>query len=66
MHYFLYARKSTDVEDKQVMSIEGQLSELRSLAKNEGLEIADEFVEKRTAKMPGRSIFSEMYSVVSF
>src|SRR3989338_1076644 len=60
MHYFLYARKSTDVEDKQVMSIEGQLSELRTLAKSEGLEIADEFVEKRTAKMPGRPIFNEM------
>mgnify|MGYP001566592570 FL=1 len=56
MKYFLYARKSTDVEDKQVMSIEGQLSELRALAKAEGLEIADEFVEKRTAKMPGRCI----------
>ena len=60
MNYFLYARKSTDVEDKQVMSIEGQLAELRSLAKSEGLEIADEFVEKRTAKMPGRPIFNEM------
>ncbi len=60
MKYFLYARKSTDVEDKQVMSIEAQLSELRSLAKSENLEIIDEFVEKRTAKMPGRPVFNEM------
>ncbi len=60
MSYFLYARKSTDVEDKQVLSIEGQLAELRSLAKSEGLEIAAEFVEKRTAKMPGRPVFNEM------
>src|SRR3989344_9442684 len=58
--YFLYARKSTDVEDKQVLSIEAQLNELRSLAKRDGLEIAAEFVEKRTAKMPGRPIFNEM------
>lgn len=58
--YFLYARKSTDVEDKQVLSIEAQLFELRSLAKKEGLEIKEEFVEKRTAKMPGRPIFNEM------
>ncbi|MDP2676955.1 MAG: recombinase family protein [bacterium] len=61
MHqYFLYARKSTDVEDKQVLSIEGQLGELRSLAKSEGLEVAAEFIEKRTAKMPGRPVFNEM------
>ncbi len=60
MRYFLYARKSTDVEDKQVLSIEAQLAELRSLAKNEKLEIVAEFVEKRSAKMPGRPVFNEM------
>ena len=58
--YFLYARKSTDVEDKQVLSIEAQLAELRTLAKSEGLEIAAEFVEKRSAKMTGRPIFNDM------
>ncbi len=60
--YFLYARKSTDVEDKQVLSIEAQLSELRSLAKREGLEIAEEFVEKKSAKIPGRLLFNDMMS----
>ena len=60
MKYFLYARKSTDVEDKQVLSIEAQLVELRALARREGLEIAEEFVEKRSAKMPGRPIFGDM------
>ena len=60
MRYFLYARKSTDVEDKQVLSIEAQLAELRALAKRDGLEIAEEFVEKRSAKMPGRPGFEEM------
>ena len=58
--YFLYARKSTDVEDKQVLSIEAQLSELRSLAQREGLEIAAEFIEKQSAKTPGRPHFNEM------
>ncbi|TSC85863.1 MAG: recombinase [Parcubacteria group bacterium Gr01-1014_8] len=60
MRYFLYARKSTDVEDKQVMSIEGQLVELRALAKRDGLEIAEEFIEKRSAKIPGRPVFEDM------
>ena len=58
--YFLYARKSTDVEDKQVRSIEDQLAVLRALAKTEGLTIAEEFVEKQSAKLPGRPIFDEM------
>ena len=60
MKYFLYARKSTDVEDKQVLSIEAQLAELRALARENNLEIAAEFVEKQSAKMPGRPIFNDM------
>jgi site-specific DNA recombinase len=60
MRYFLYARKSTDVEDKQILSIEAQLAELRELAKRENLNIADEFIEKRSAKIPGRPVFNEM------
>src|SRR3989344_5589420 len=57
---FLYARKSTDVEDKQVLSIEAQLQELRDFAKRENLEIVCEFVEKQSAKAPGRPIFNDM------
>src|SRR3990167_1763336 len=58
--FFLYARKSTDVEDKQVLSIEAQLTELRDYAKRENLNIALEFIEKQSAKIPGRPIFNEM------
>jgi site-specific DNA recombinase len=58
--FFLYARKSTDVEDKQVLSIEAQLTELRDYAKRENLNIAQEFIEKQSAKIPGRPIFNEM------
>lgn len=58
--YILYARKSTDVEDKQVLSIEAQLVELRAYAKNENLTIIDELVEKQSAKTPGRPVFGDM------
>ncbi|OGG40247.1 hypothetical protein A2118_03770 [Candidatus Kaiserbacteria bacterium GWA2_50_9] len=61
MHkYFLYARKSTDVEDKQILSIDAQLAELHTLAKREQLNVVEVFVEKRSAKMPGRPMFGEM------
>ena len=58
--FFLYARKSTDVEDKQVLSIEAQLQELRDYAKRENLNIAHEYIEKQSAKIPGRPIFNDM------
>ncbi len=58
--YYLYARKSTDVEDKQVLSIEAQLAELREYAKKENLNISAEFVEKQSAKAPGRPVFAKM------
>ncbi len=58
--FFLYARKSTDVEDKQVRSIEDQITELRAFAKTEGLNIIEELVEKQSAKIPGRPIFNAM------
>ena len=60
MRYFLYARKSTDDEDRQILSIEGQLVELREYAKRENLSVIKEFVEAKTAKAPGRLIFNDM------
>src|SRR3989344_542628 len=58
--FFLYARKSTDVEDKQVLSIDAQLTELRSFAREQGLDVIEEFIEKQSAKVPGRPIFGQM------
>ena len=58
--YFLYCRKSTDEEERQVLSIEAQLAELREFAKAEKLEIVDSLCESKTAKEPGRTKFGEM------
>ena len=60
LNYFLYARKSTDVEDKQILSIEAQLAELREIAKRDNLNVVEEFVEKKSAEKPGRPMFGEM------
>ena len=62
MSFFLYARKSTDEPDRQILSIEAQLTELREFAVKEHLEIVREFVESQTAKEPGRPIFNDMIS----
>jgi DNA invertase Pin-like site-specific DNA recombinase len=58
--YYLYARKSTDDEDRQILSIESQLNELREYAQRENLFVMEEFVETKTAKQPGRPIFDLM------
>ena len=58
--FFIYARKSTDSEDRQIRSIADQLSELQELAKKENIEVVDTLVEKQTAKKPGRPVFAEM------
>ncbi len=64
MKYFLYARKSTDEPDRQLLSIEAQLAELREFARKEFIRIIDEFTESRTAKEPGRPVFSEMMDLL--
>jgi site-specific DNA recombinase len=62
--FYIYARKSTDVEDKQVLSIEAQLVELREFAKREGLSIATEFIEKKSAKTTGRPVFGKLLAEI--
>lgn len=58
--YFLYARKSSESEDKQMASIESQIDELNKIAKENRLEIIEVFKESMSAKKPGRPIFSQM------
>src|SRR3990167_5081799 len=58
--YFLYARKSSESEDRQVASIESQLDELKKLTAREGLAITDTLWESKSAKAPGRIVFNQM------
>jgi len=60
MRYFIYARKSTDDEDRQVLSIEAQLKEAREYAQRENLIVVKEIIEAKTAKKPGRPLFNDM------
>ncbi|MCB9834738.1 recombinase family protein [Candidatus Nomurabacteria bacterium] len=48
--YIIYVRKSTDVEDKQVLSVEAQIVELRKYAADNNLYIVDTVIEKSPPK----------------
>jgi DNA invertase Pin-like site-specific DNA recombinase len=59
--YCLYARKSTEQEDKQVLSIDSQIKEMEKLAATEGLEIVVRKQESHSAKEAGqRPVFNEI------
>jgi site-specific DNA recombinase len=60
MKYFIYARKSSEEEDRQILSIDAQLRELKEFALQNELLIVKEFTEAMTAKAPGRPIFNQM------
>ncbi len=62
MRYVIYARKSTEEDDRQVLSIEAQITELQEFAAREKLSIVASFQEAKTAKEPGRMKFAEMVS----
>jgi DNA invertase Pin-like site-specific DNA recombinase len=62
--YFIYCRKSTEEEERQILSIEAQLTELREFAKQNNLFIVKEFIENKTAKEPGREVFNFMLSEI--
>ena len=59
--YVLYARKSTESEERQILSIESQVKEMLELAEKEGLEIIDIRRESHSAKDSGqRPVFKEL------
>ena len=63
--YFLYARKSSESEDRQVASIQSQIDVLKEVAKQNNLEIVDVLFESKSAKAPGRTIFNKMIERIS-
>jgi DNA invertase Pin-like site-specific DNA recombinase len=61
MRYCLYARKSTEQEDKQVLSIDSQIHEMQKMAAADNLEIVTMKKESHSAKEAGqRPVFNEI------
>ncbi len=53
MRIAIYARKSSESEDRQIQSLEDQIKALQTLAQREGIEVHEVFQESRSAKAPG-------------
>ena len=63
--YCLYARKSTEQEDKQALSIESQVKEMQALAEKEGLEIVEIKREAHSSKEVGqRPVYNELLNEI--
>ena len=61
LKYCLYARKSTEAEEKQALSIDSQIKEMTQIAEREGLHIVEIRRESHSAKESGqRPVFEEI------
>ncbi|MFA5777887.1 MAG: recombinase family protein [Candidatus Paceibacterota bacterium] len=61
LRYCLYARKSTEAEDRQALSIESQVKEMQTLAEQGHLNVVEIKREAHSAKEVGqRQIYNEM------
>jgi site-specific DNA recombinase len=58
--FFIYCRKSSEDEDRQMLSIDAQLAELKAIAQQNTLTVVATFTESMSAKGPGRPVFNEM------
>ena len=66
LKYCLYARKSTESDERQVQSIDSQVKEMLQIAERENLEIVDIRRESKSAKDSGnRPIFKELLKDIS-
>ncbi len=61
LNYCLYARKSSESDERQAMSIDSQVKEMTALAEKEDIFIKDIRSESYSAKISGsRSVFNQM------
>jgi len=61
IHYCLYARKSTESDELQAMSVDSQIKVMIQIAKRDGLDVVEIKRESHSAKAVGqRPIFNEM------
>ena len=60
MKYFIYCRKSSESEDKQMLSLPAQERELTEFANNCGIHVVDVISESKSAFKTGRDGYTSM------
>jgi site-specific DNA recombinase len=63
--YIMYARKSSESDDRQMASIDSQIQELKRIATENNLNIVEILKESQSAKKPGRPVFNIMMKKIS-
>jgi len=58
--YFIYCRKSSEGEDKQILSLPAQERELSLYAKKNKLQVVDIYNESKSAHTIGRPVFNDI------
>src|ERR1035437_9170048 len=64
MKYIIYCRKSTDSEDRQILSLDAQEREVLEIANKNNLNVVKIFRESMSAKSAGRPIFEQMMKMI--
>ena len=65
MRYIIYCRKSSESEDRQIMSLDAQEKELIKIAERDNLEVVKILRESMSAKSPGRPVFAQVMKLIS-
>ena len=60
LKYFIYCRKSSDTEDRQIASLPQQVKELTEQSERQDLKVVNVLQESQSAFHTGRPVFEEM------
>ena len=65
VRYCLYARKSMEAEERQALSINSQLNEMKTIAERDNLTVVATRIEAHSAKAVGqRKVFNQIISEI--
>ena len=64
MKYVIYARKSSEDDKRQALSIPAQIRSMKEIAQRDNIHVVKVFQESKSAKTVGREVFNEMMQYI--